>query len=65
MLEPLGLGLKAGAWYLVAWRAGEMEPRTYRAANFKQLRVHEDDGFRCPRRFDLAALARVYAAGRG
>lgn len=58
MLEPLGLGLKAGAWYLVAWRAGEMEPRTYRAANFKQLRVHEDDGFRCPRRFDLAALAR-------
>jgi len=61
-LEPLGLVLKAGAWYLVARRAGQAELRTYRAANFEQLRVHEDEGFRRPRRFDLAAHWRAATA---
>ena len=62
VLEPLGLVLKAGAWYVVARRAGQVEARTYRAANFDQLRVHEDEGFRRPRRFDLAAHWRTETA---
>ncbi|MFT4193141.1 helix-turn-helix transcriptional regulator [Ottowia sp.] len=60
-LEPLGLVLKAGAWYLVARRAGQTEVRTYRAANFDELRVLAD-GFKRPRRFDLAAHWRAATA---
>ena len=62
VLEPLGLVLKGGAWYLVARRAGQTEVRTYRAANFDALRTLEDQPFRRPRRFDLAAHWRAETA---
>ncbi|HYD26261.1 helix-turn-helix transcriptional regulator [Brevundimonas sp.] len=54
-LEPLGLILKAGLWYLAA-RPAEgrtREPRTYRVANILDLTVGED-GFERPTGFDLA-----------
>lgn len=51
-LHPLGLVLKAGAWYLVASADGT--PRTYRIANIRALQVLDERGER-PRRFDLAA----------
>ena len=50
-VEPLGLVVKAGEWYLVA-RAGASE-RTYRVSNIRSLQVGR--AFRRPRRFDLAA----------
>lgn len=55
-LEPLGLILKAGLWYLAARPAeGRLrEPRTYRVANILELTV-EDATFERPARFDLAA----------
>lgn len=50
-LDPLGLVCKAGKWYLVARRDGDL--RTYRVS-----RVHEvtrlDERFERPRDFDLA-----------
>jgi predicted DNA-binding transcriptional regulator YafY len=51
-LEPLGLVLKAGIWYLAA-SAGR-EPRTYRLSNILQLAV-TDQVFVRPKGFDLAA----------
>lgn len=51
-LHPLGLVLKAGAWYLVASADGS--PRTYRIANIRALQVLDARSER-PRRFDLAA----------
>ena len=57
-LEPLGLVLKAGAWYLVARAAGEVgEARigTYRLASIRALHV-TSRGFRRPRGFDLAVF---------
>ena len=51
-LEPLGLVLKAGLWYLVAG-AGRGEPRTYRVSNIKELDVLGAT-FERPARFDLA-----------
>lgn len=51
-LDPLGLVLKAGAWYLVASADGS--PRTYRIANIRALQVLDARSER-PRRFDLAA----------
>lgn len=51
-LEPLGLVLKAGTWYVVA-RADD-ELRTYRVARIRQARVL-DEPFERPRDFDLAA----------
>lgn len=51
-LEPLGLVLKAGLWYLVARAAGK--PRTYRVSNILKLDV-TDERFTHPPRFDLAA----------
>jgi predicted DNA-binding transcriptional regulator YafY len=50
-LHPLGLVLKAGAWYLVA-SAGK-EPRTYRVSNIKRAEVL-DARVQRPRAFDLA-----------
>jgi predicted DNA-binding transcriptional regulator YafY len=50
-VSPLGLVLKAGAWYLVA-AIGE-EPRTYRISNISEVRTL-DDRCRRPRKFDLA-----------
>lgn len=51
-LDPLGLVLKAGAWYLVAHRSAGM--RVYRVSRFTSVRVR-DDGFERPEGFELAA----------
>ena len=55
-LEPLGLILKAGLWYLAARSAGgrRREPRTYRVSNILELTVGEAT-FERPAAFDLAA----------
>ena len=53
ILEPLGLVLKAGVWYLVA--AADGQPRTYRVSRVS--RVQPLDGpFERPAGFDLAAF---------
>lgn len=65
VLEPLGLVLKAGAWYLVARPAGGATPakefRNYRLASLLALR---DLGqtFKRPRSFDLAHTWQASAA---
>lgn len=53
-LEPLGLVMKAGTWYLVAGTVGGDSVRTYRLAGVKSLRVLAGD-VRRPAGFDLAA----------
>ncbi len=54
-LEPLGLILKAGLWYLAARAVeGRREPRTYRVSNILDLTVSEAT-FERPAAFDLAA----------
>jgi predicted DNA-binding transcriptional regulator YafY len=50
-LEPLGLVLKAGVWYLVARRDGEL--RTYRLSRMEEVRVL-DEHFDRADDFDLA-----------
>lgn len=50
-VDPLGLVLKGGHWYLVAAVAGQ--PRTYRVENIRQLTTAEGAARR-PRQFDLA-----------
>lgn len=52
-LDPLGLVLKAGVWYLVAASGGQAA-RTYRLSNILELAVG-DEGFVRPEAFDLAA----------
>ena len=54
-LEPLGLILKGGLWYLAARSegAGGREPRTYRVSNILELSVGEAT-FERPAGFDLA-----------
>lgn len=53
-LEPLGLILKAGLWYLAARPVeGRREPRTYRVSNIRDLTVGEAP-FERPAGFDLA-----------
>ncbi len=52
-LEPLGLVLKAGAWYLAASEAGQDGVRTYRLASVRGLVVGTGSVKR-PRGFDLA-----------
>lgn len=62
-LEPLGLVLKAGAWYLVARSAGQDTPRTYRLASLLDLKVKAGGrSFRRPRGFDLARTWQASAA---
>jgi predicted DNA-binding transcriptional regulator YafY len=51
VVHPLGLVLKAGAWYLVA--AAAKEPRTYRVSNIRHAEMLEARVQR-PRPFDLA-----------
>lgn len=54
-LEPLGLVIKAGAWYLVARRAAQTAGRTYRTyrlASIQALRA-TGEGFVRPADFDL------------
>ncbi len=50
-VNPLGLVLKAGTWYLVA--AVPDEPRTYRISNVRQIDILETRSRR-PRNFELA-----------
>lgn len=52
-LEPLGLVLKAGAWYLLARKTGQAAARTYRLASILELKTRART-FRRPRGFDLA-----------
>ena len=51
-LDPLGLVLKGGAWYLVARRSAGM--RVYRVSRFTSVRVRAE-GFERPEGFDLAS----------
>jgi predicted DNA-binding transcriptional regulator YafY len=51
-LDPLGLVLKGGAWYLVARRSAGM--RVYRVSRFVSVRIR-DEGFERPEDFDLAS----------
>jgi predicted DNA-binding transcriptional regulator YafY len=64
-LDPLGLVLKAGAWYLVAHRSAGM--RVYRVSRFVSVRIR-DDGFERPEGFDLASFweewSRTFEASR-
>jgi predicted DNA-binding transcriptional regulator YafY len=53
ILEPLGLVLKAGVWYLVAQADGQ--PRTYRVSRVSRVTTL-DEIFERPERFDLAAF---------
>jgi predicted DNA-binding transcriptional regulator YafY len=50
VLDPLGLVLKAGVWYLVASRDGER--RTYRISRIRSARVLDEESSRPPD-FDL------------
>jgi predicted DNA-binding transcriptional regulator YafY len=52
-LDPLGLVLKGGAWYLVARRSAGM--RVYRVSRFASVQVR-DEGFQRPEGFELAAF---------
>ncbi|WP_353945777.1 YafY family protein [Streptomyces sp. HUAS MG91] len=57
-LQPYGLVLKAGRWYVVA-SAGSGPPRTYRVDQILELHTTEDE-FTAPPDFDLAAYWRAY-----
>ena len=54
ILEPLGLVLKAGVWYLVA--AADGQPRTYRVSRVSRVTTLDDGPFERPDEFDLAAF---------
>jgi len=56
-LEPLGLVLKAGTWYMAARGSGQDAVRTYRLDAVKTLRTLPTK-FRRPKAFDLAAYWR-------
>ena len=64
-LEPLGLVLKGGAWYLVAHRSVGM--RVYRVSRFVSVRIR-DESFERPEDFDLAVYweewSRTFEASR-
>jgi predicted DNA-binding transcriptional regulator YafY len=51
-LDPLGLVLKAGTWYLVAAHRGE--PRTYRVGRIEEAEIRDERSVR-PDDFDLGA----------
>jgi predicted DNA-binding transcriptional regulator YafY len=51
ILEPLGVVLKSGVWYLVAMREGQ--PRTYRVSRIEEAELLEER-FERPDTFDLA-----------
>ena len=53
VLEPLGLVLKAGVWYVVAGADGQ--PRTYRVSRVTKVTAL-DEGFERPADFDLGAF---------
>lgn len=54
-LDPLGLVLKAGAWYLVARPVDRDTARTYRLASLKALKL-TSHGVKRPQDFALAAF---------
>lgn len=54
-VEPLGLVLKSGAWYLVGRRSGDI--RTYRVARILEPYLL-DERFEAPKGFDLACYWR-------
>lgn len=60
-LEPLGLVLKAGTWYMAARTQGKPEVRTYRLAAIRALRTL-NTRFRRPATFDLARYWQASAA---
>jgi predicted DNA-binding transcriptional regulator YafY len=60
-LEPLGLVLKAGAWYLAACEVGKIGVRTYRLASLRGLAVGTR-AVKRPRGFDLARWWRESSA---
>lgn len=64
VLEPLGLVLKAGAWYLVARVAGTPGERTYRTYRLASLLGVTPSArvFKRPRGFDLARSWQVSSA---
>lgn len=53
-IDPLGLVLKAGKWYLVAGAGTDRRPRTYRVSRVQASELREDAVQR-PEGFDLAA----------
>ena len=60
VLDPLGLVLKGGTWYLVARTKGEV--RTYRVSRVQRVSLR-DEQFERPVGFDLAAHWESAAAG--
>ena len=61
-LEPLGLVLKAGAWYLVAADAGRAGPKIYRLASLLAIGEGTSSVVKRPRGFDLAQVWQQLAA---
>ena len=51
-IDPLGLVVKAGEWYLVALAGKEATARTYRLSNVLELKIL--GRFRRPKKFELA-----------
>jgi predicted DNA-binding transcriptional regulator YafY len=60
-VEPLGLVLKGGRWYMVAQAAGGPAPRTYRVSELLDARP-TGEHFDRPADFDLARFWRGYLA---
>jgi len=58
LVEPLGLVLKGGVWYMAARSAGRAEPRPYRLAAIEALELLPES-FTPPAAFDLAAWWRA------
>jgi predicted DNA-binding transcriptional regulator YafY len=62
ILEPLGIVLKAGRWYLVARTIDRESPRTYRVGQILEA-VVTDEPFDRPDGFDLAGHWRASLVG--
>ena len=62
VLDPLGIVLKAGRWYLVARIDGDAAPRTYRVGQILEAEV-TGDLFERPADFDLAVHWQSSLAG--
>ncbi len=72
VLHPLGLVLKAGVWYVVATRADDAAPGTYKLANLRRVELCAET-FCAPKRFRLddywrasveAFETKIYAGAR-
>jgi predicted DNA-binding transcriptional regulator YafY len=62
VLDPLGLVLKAGTWYLVARAGDAREPRTYRVSRVLAAAVRDEE-FDRPAGFDLESFWADYQRG--